>query len=254
MNQKVFEQEIKDWDRNAKFFANENLMPFQKIIRKEIYDFYDLKENDKVLEAGGGVIKIGENTILADFSPEMVNKAKELNRGKAGKCILASAHELPFPDKNFDVIVANGLMHHLKVQGVLGQSIKEFYRVLKPNGRICIFDRAFNLVPVFFFYLRKPLKLIYKPKSQCSTSNEPHFLENDLREILKHGFKIEKRKFIVNIFFQILIIFTNVIQYVFGSQLAQKIQGKLYKTAEIIEKKLSYKILCAEQCVILRKI
>lgn len=254
MYKDIFEQEIKDWNKNAQFFANENLMPFQKIIRKEIYDFYDFRENEMILEAGGGVIKIKDNMILVDFSPKMINRAKELNPEKADKCILASAHQLPFSDNTFDVIVANGLMHHLKVQGILEQSIKEFYRVLKPNGKICIFDRAFNLVPVFFFYLRKPLKLIYKPKSQCSTSNEPHFLEKDLKEILKHSFKIEKRKFIVNVFFQILIIFTNVIQYIFRPQLAQKIQGKLYKTAEFIEKKLSYKILCAEQCVILRKI
>jgi ubiquinone/menaquinone biosynthesis C-methylase UbiE len=253
MNKKIFEQEIKDWDKNVNFYMNENLMPFQEMIRREIYDFYELSENDKVLEAGGGAIKINPNTVIMDFSPKMVEFAKSINPPDR-KIILGSVHQIPFADQTFDAVVVNGTFHHLKAQDLFEESVKEFHRVLKPKGKICVFDRAYNLIPNFFFYLRKPIKKIYSPKSQCSTRNETFFLESDIEEILKQGFRIEKRKYLVPLPLQLLIISTNVFQYLGGKKLAQKSQKFLKPLGRVLEKYLAFKPFCAEQCLILRKI
>lgn len=252
MKKEIFQQEIEDWDKNAEFYANENLMPYQKVIREKLAEFYALSEREKILETGGGVIKISKNTVLVDFSPKMVELAKKINPPDR-EIILASCHELPFKNETFDAIVANGLFHHLKAQDLLEASAREFYRVLKPGGRLCVFDRADNLVPKIFFYLRKPVKLIFKPKSQCCTRNEQPFLEEDIEKILSRGFKKEKRQYLVTLPFQFLVIFSNFLQYSSGSKTAQKFQERTLKLAASFEKHLAFKPLCAEQCLVLRK-
>lgn len=252
MNKKIFQQEIEDWNKNVQFYVNENLMPFQEeIIRKKIYDFYQIKESDQVLEAGGGVIKLGKNAVLVDFSPEMIKEAKKIN--PANQCFEASIHQLPFPDQSFDVIVANGLIHHIKVQGILDESLKEFRRVLKNGGKLCIFDRAPNLIPKIFFYLRQPAKLFYKPKSTCGTRNEMPFLEIDVKKIIDSGFVLKKRMYLINVFFQAMIILTNIFQYIFGPRISIKLQKNSLSLAKFIENVFSFKFLCAEQCLIMIK-
>lgn len=252
MDQKIYQQEIEDWDQNARFYDNENEMAYQeKIYRKTMYDFYGIKDSDIVLEAGGGVIKLDKNTILVDFSPKMIEFCKKIN--KPEKCILASTHELPFANEYFDVVVANGLFHHVKVQGLLEASVKEFYRVLKPGGKICIFDRASNLFPRLFFKMRKPLKKIYKPNSTCSTRNEVDFTDEDIARIENLGFKVEKRKFVINVFFQAMVIFANGLQYLFGKNVAKYWQKTTWPLAYLIEKIFPFKVLCAEQIIVLIK-
>jgi len=252
MDNKVYNQEVKDWDTNAGFYANENAMPYQeKIIRKKMYKFYNIKESDAVLEAGGGIVKLSKNAVLVDFSPKMIEGCKKINQPQ--KCIQASTHQLPFENDSFDVIVANGLMHHVKVQGLFDKTVDEFFRVLRPGGKLCVFDRAPNLVPKIFFYLRQPLKLIYKPKSTCSTTNETQFLESDVEKISQHGFKIERRMNLINVFFQAMIIVSNVFQYIFGVKSAVILQKITLPIAKVVEKTLSFKPFCAEQCIVMKK-
>jgi len=132
-------------------------------------------------------------------------------------------------------------------------TIKEFIRILKPGAKLCIFDRDNNLIPRIFFLIRQPLKLIYKPKSQCSTRNEVDFLDSDLDKIVAGGFEIIRRRYVVNIFFQILVIFTNSCQYLFGHQVALNLQKSLLPFAIFLEKYFSFKPLCVEQCIVLKK-
>ncbi|MBI4812175.1 class I SAM-dependent methyltransferase [Candidatus Falkowbacteria bacterium] len=253
MNREIFQQEIEDWNNNVRFYINENSMAYQgKIYRKEIYDFYQIKTEEKVLEAGGGVVKVGENTIVVDFSPKMIEACKKING--EGRCVLASAHQLPFKDEEFDVVVANGLSHHLKAQDLLEDAIKEFYRVLKSGGKLCVFDRANNFFPRLFFLIRTPSRLIFKPTSSCNTRNEADFLEEDIDKIIAGGFKMARRKYIINVFFQAITIFANVLQYVFGFRVAYWWQKITWSLAYLVEKALPFKIFCAEQVIVFKKI
>ncbi|MBU1164133.1 class I SAM-dependent methyltransferase [Patescibacteria group bacterium] len=252
MKQDIYNQEIKDWDANAKFYVNENFMPYQeKIVRKKMYKFYNIDKSQAVLEAGGGIVKLLKNSVLIDFSTKMIEGCKSINQ--AEKCVQGSVHDLPFENNSFDVVVANGLFHHIKVQGLLDKTCDEFFRVLKPSGKLCIFDRAPNLVPKLMFYVRQPLKLIHKPKSTCSTTNEVQFLESDIEKIISHGFKIEKRMYLINIFFQSMIILTNIFQYLFGAKAAIIVQRISMPLAMVVEKIFSFKFLCVEQCIIMKK-
>ncbi len=47
---------------------------------------------------------------------------------------------LPYPDQSFDVVVSTISMHHW---AELAQPLRELYRVLKPGGRVWIYDFRF---------------------------------------------------------------------------------------------------------------
>lgn len=75
-----------------------------------------------------------------DLTPEMVEKAK-LNLKRYGvsnyDVQLAGAESIPYQDKNFDVVISNGV---LNLSPLKEKSFRETYRVLKQNGRLQFAD------------------------------------------------------------------------------------------------------------------
>jgi ubiquinone/menaquinone biosynthesis C-methylase UbiE len=69
-----------------------------------------------------------------DASPEMIARAKR----KATK-----AQALPFPDAQFDAVLATVMLHHLPSK-VRAQAVVEMRRVLKPGGRVLVVDFGGN--------------------------------------------------------------------------------------------------------------
>lgn len=251
LNQKIFKQEIEDWNKNANFYASKNKAPLAKIIDRKISEFYRLSTKERILEAGGGAVLAKNNVTVIDFSPEMIKLARQQN--PKANFILGSVHNLPLADEEFDVIVANDLFHHLKAQNLLSKASQEFHRVLKKDGRLCVFERTDNWLPLFFFYFRKPFKFLFTAKGQCSSRNEPPFFEVDLRQILASGFIIERRKYLFSLPFQILAVGTNLIQYLFGQNLSHWLQKKVLPLAGFLEDEFDFKFLCSQQCLVLRK-
>jgi arsenite methyltransferase len=47
---------------------------------------------------------------------------------------------LPFPDASFDAIVSMTVIHNIHSRDLRDQALRELVRVLKPNGRIALFD------------------------------------------------------------------------------------------------------------------
>ena len=47
---------------------------------------------------------------------------------------------LPFPDASFDVVISMTAIHNIPSRGARDQALRELVRVLKPGGRIAIFD------------------------------------------------------------------------------------------------------------------
>jgi ubiquinone/menaquinone biosynthesis C-methylase UbiE len=73
----------------------------------------------------------------ADIDKERVLKAQ--NRCTPGKFFVSDASKLPFAEKAFDLILAAGLFHHVDDECAM-EILFEFSRVLKPTGRIIIFE------------------------------------------------------------------------------------------------------------------
>lgn len=91
-----------------------------------------------------------------DGSPHMI--AEGQRRARERKLVIRAqvcdAHNLPFADNSYDVVVLQFASRHL----VVGSAFKEIYRVLKPGGLFCHNDMlrpSLRLVEVpYLFFLR----------------------------------------------------------------------------------------------------
>ena len=70
-----------------------------------------------------------------DISEDLIRLARRRlevsGRGGGASFIVASAHDLPFPDSSIDVVFGIAILHHLDLKLVS----REVHRVLKPGGR-----------------------------------------------------------------------------------------------------------------------
>jgi ubiquinone/menaquinone biosynthesis C-methylase UbiE len=130
-----------------------NLITFGQAwrLRKLTADLALIEPGDSVLDVGCGT---GEVTIQdkiragqeghaygIDPAPEMIAlaRSKAERKGMEIDFRVGVIESLPFPDASVDVVTSSLMMHHLpddlKVRG-----LAEIYRVLKPGGRVLIFD------------------------------------------------------------------------------------------------------------------
>jgi ubiquinone/menaquinone biosynthesis C-methylase UbiE len=75
-----------------------------------------------------------------DVTLRMVEKAKEHLSHLALKYVafqMGVAEALPFPDKDFEVVISNGVLNLTLNKD---KAVKEIYRVLKPGGRLMMAD------------------------------------------------------------------------------------------------------------------
>ncbi len=119
-------------------------------LRKMTVDLALIKAGDSVLDVGCGTgdvtipskVRTGTGKVYGiDPAPEMIavarNKAE--HKGLDIDFRVGVIEALPFADNSIDVVTSSLMMHHLpddlKVRG-----LAEIYRVLKPGGRVLIFD------------------------------------------------------------------------------------------------------------------
>jgi ubiquinone/menaquinone biosynthesis C-methylase UbiE len=120
-------------------------------LRRLTVDLALIKSGDSVLDVGCGTgdvaipskIRAGKEGKVygIDPAPEMIAVARSKAEHKHLDIDfrVSVVEALPFPDNSMDVVTSSLMMHHLpddlKVRG-----LAEIYRVLKPGGRVLIFD------------------------------------------------------------------------------------------------------------------
>jgi len=139
-NKKIYKKWSKIYD---KFFGS-NIFNNQ---RKLEIDLLRLKPEDKVLFIGVGTgedfkfLPKGVQVTGIDITDEMLEVARKkadiLNLGNVN-ILNMDAMNLSFEDEEFDYVVLNLI---LSVVPDGNKCLKEAYRVLKPNGKIAIFDK-----------------------------------------------------------------------------------------------------------------
>ncbi len=140
------------------------LIPYQKLLNT-ICDELDVKEGDKVLEAGCGTCNLalkleerGAEVVGLDNSQAALDICRSKN--PVLELVLSDLREkLPFPNEHFDKITCNNVLYAIPKKKHK-EVLKEFIRVLKPNGKVVIANPKKGWSP-FKIYL-EGLKLNFK--------------------------------------------------------------------------------------------
>ena len=106
----------------------------------------------------------GVKIVAADFSKGMLAEGRK--RYPELEFVFADAMKLPFQDAEFDVVTMSFGLRNVSDRKV---ALKEFYRVLKPGGRvvICEFSHVGGILgPLYRWYLKNLLPKISKLMSK----------------------------------------------------------------------------------------
>jgi len=132
----------------------------------------------KILDVGCGtgllayhLAQCGWDVYGLDFSPKMVEIAKIR---LPGRIVCGHAKSIPFPSHSVDGVLCVATLHHIPFED-LSRVISEMVRVLKPGGRLLIWDH--NKINPYWRFLMK--------RVPQDTGRERIFSAKDILEELK---------------------------------------------------------------------
>ena len=137
---------------------HERFLPQLLAWRDQVLDNAEIAEGDTVLDvgAGNGLIglaaldRVGETgrVIFSDISAELLDECRQA-ACESGRCefVQASADDLPLADESVDVVTTRSVLIYLRDKL---PAFNEFFRVLRPGGRLSIFE------PINSFALPEP--------------------------------------------------------------------------------------------------
>lgn len=151
--------------------------PGQRRMLDTYLDEIDFPPDARVLEIGAGTGAVTRHlatqpnvaeAVGLDPSPVLLERARQLGAGVPGlSFVQGSAHELPFADGDFDVLVFHTTLCHLSHPG---RALAEAFRVLAPGGWLAVFDGDYASTTLGTGHL-DPLQI-------CAESFRAHFIDN----------------------------------------------------------------------------
>jgi SAM-dependent methyltransferase len=154
-----------------------------------LWDQFDLPAACHVLDIGcgpGGLwsqnlerVPVGWEVVLADFSPGMVQKARQgLDPSRPMGYAVADVQFLPFADGCFEAVIANQMLYHVPDRA---QALSEIARVLQPGGRLYAATLGHN----YLRELRELLAQVGVDASGIDAATE-FGLENGAEQLARH--------------------------------------------------------------------
>jgi ubiquinone/menaquinone biosynthesis C-methylase UbiE len=116
---------------------------------EKLFKFVNIRENQSYLEVGCGnghvcrhvAANYPLNVTGVDIDPKQIQLAQESSHNvKNIRFLSADATNLPFPDKEFDIVLSFGTTHH--ISNWLG-ALSEMGRVLKSEGYFIYYDLVY---------------------------------------------------------------------------------------------------------------
>lgn len=153
----------------AKYDRTNDLLSFyqSRLWRRALTKAVDPKAGERILDIAAGtgtssmaLSREGVHVVAADFSQGMIEEGRK--RYPQLEFVFADAMKLPFKDGEFDVVTMSFGLRNVSDHKV---ALREFYRVLKPGGRlvICEFSHVRGLLgKLYLWYLRRVLPLVSK--------------------------------------------------------------------------------------------
>lgn len=165
-------------DANNKYtYANRNAhISWQETINN-IVDV----QNKRVIDIGcGGGIYTKElalmgaaNVIGLDFSKEILQAAKENCSSFPNISFIHSdAHNIPFPDETFDIVISRAVIHHLQD---IPTFLSEASRILKKDGMLILQDRTIEdcIIPGSPEHIRGYFFSVFPKLIETETNRRP---------------------------------------------------------------------------------
>jgi ubiquinone/menaquinone biosynthesis C-methylase UbiE len=162
---------------------------FYRIVAKQVFE--KLKAG-RVLDIGTGpgrlpVLVASESPLLlvtgVDLSPDMVKIATEEAQRRGLKNVAfrqGSASELPFADRDFDLVVSTLSFHHWKQPE---KALDEIYRVLREGGEAWIYDVPRKMDRAAWEYLRRKYGFLKAWLFRLHAFEEPFYKVEEVEQI-----------------------------------------------------------------------
>lgn len=164
-----------------------------------VFDQLDLPPQSRILELGCGPaplwvenlarVPAGWRVILSDFSPGMVEQARQ-NLGSSRHPFafeVIDAQEIPFADGSCDGVIANHMLYHAPDRD---KALSEMRRVLKPGGRLYVATNGRA-------HLREIWELIraFDPHIELPDPELSFSLENGMAQLSPYFSQVERRRY-----------------------------------------------------------
>jgi ubiquinone/menaquinone biosynthesis C-methylase UbiE len=180
------------------------MLPDLETFREQVLAHAHLKTGDVLLDVGtgtgliafGALEQVGEpgRVIFSDISQDVLNhcQGQAQERGVLERCqfVRAAADDLePIADASVDVVTTRSVLIYVAAKQ---QAFHEFFRVLKPGGRLSIFEpinrfaypepphrfSGYDVTPVQ--NLAQKVRAVYDAKQPCGSDPMTDFDERDL--------------------------------------------------------------------------
>ena len=159
----MFDEVASAYDRTNDLLSFYQSRLWRRVLRSEVAPKAPMRILD--IAAGTGTSSMallaeGVEVVAADFSKGMLAEGKK--RYPQLEFVFADAMKLPFEEASFDVVTMSFGLRNVADHKV---ALKEFYRVLKPTGRlvICEFSHVSGFLGrLYRWYLRNVLPVVAK--------------------------------------------------------------------------------------------
>lgn len=197
MISKLEEKNKKFFNKLASHYDAKIFKKWQKKIRGKVIKEAEIKKNLKILDAGCGTGELLKLLLFQkknlklygiDVSDKMLEVARKKLNNKA-KLKMSSIENMDFKDNFFDYAFSEDAFHHYADYDL---AMKNFYKILKRNGKLVAADFNFGIVGNKIFHWLEP------------GNNKMHSRKEFIELFKKYGFKNIKQKKIN--FIQILTI------------------------------------------------